>query len=291
MAAITHVPVLLNEVIEGLDPKRGGIYVDGTVGLGGHAEAVLSRILPGGILIGIDKDGEALSIARDRLGGYGKAAYLIKGDFYRMAEIVRNTGFAEVDGILLDLGVSSLQLFSEDRGFSFRSSAPLDMRMDKAQDLTAWDVVNKYPEGRLEEIIRAYGEERYARRIVRAVVRNRPIDTCLQLSALIDGLGIRSGRIHPATRTFQALRIEVNMELDNLSSCMSEGVGILKKGGRFCVISYHSLEDRVVKNSFRDTAKQGIMKLITKKPLRPTREELGINPSSRSARLRVAERM
>jgi 16S rRNA (cytosine1402-N4)-methyltransferase len=288
---IIHIPVMLEEVIEMMRLKSNGVYIDGTIGLGGHAEAIL-RHCSGCTLIGIDRDEDALSLARERLRHY--SVYLEKDRFSNMKDIIRRLGYREVDGILLDLGVSSLQLKSEGRGFSFLRDETLDMRMDRSQGLTALEIVNKYPEDRLADIFWHYGEERFSRRIARAIVEARDkksIRTCSELAQLIEKTIGRRGRIHPATRIFQALRIEVNKELSELSMAMGSGINILKKGGRFCVISYHSLEDRVVKRAFKEFAEKGKALIITKKPLVPKEDERRQNPSSRSARLRVAERL
>lgn len=301
---ILHVPVMLKEVIEMLRLKEGGIYVDATVGTGGHAEVIL-RSVRRCTLIGIDRDEEAIKIVRERLKGYN--VHLFRDNFSNMKAIVvgdssqKGSGYKGVDGILLDLGVSSLQLKTERRGFSFLKDEPLNMRMDTRQRLSAEEVVNKYPEEDLARILWQYGEERLSRKIARAIVdarKKKPISSCRELAGIIEkavGLprfaGRGRGRIHPATKTFQALRIEVNRELEELEMAINAGVSILRKGGRFCVLSYHSLEDRIVKNSFRRMAREGLLNIITKKPLLPGIEEVSSNPSSRSARLRVAEKL
>jgi len=288
---ILHIPVMLNEVIEGLDVRVGGIYVDATVGTGGHAEAIL-KSAEGCVLIGIDRDERAIEIAGQRLSGYN--VHLIRDGFSNIVNIVRSLGYEEVDGILLDLGVSTIQLKEEGRGFSFLKDEPLDMRMDRRQSLTASDIVNTYPEDALAAVIYRYGEERLSRRIARAIVKARQkgrIESCRELAGIIERTVGYRGRIHPATRTFQALRIEVNKELDELSTAIDGGSGLLRDGGRFCVLSYHSLEDRIVKNAFKRLAKKGLFNIITRKPLRPSDEEKMMNPSSRSAKLRVAEKI
>jgi 16S rRNA (cytosine1402-N4)-methyltransferase len=287
----THIPVLLKEVVEMLNIKNSGVYLDGTVGLGGHAEDIL-RKGEKSTLIGIDRDEESLNKARERLKGFN--AHLEQDTFSHMETVVRRLGYSEIDGILLDLGVSSFQLKSDGRGFSFSKDEPLDMRMDKKQELSAYNIVNEYPEENLANILWKYGEERFSRKIARAVVRARSkktITTCTELSRVVEKAVGRHGRIHPATKTFQALRIEVNRELNELSSALTAGVTILKRGGRFCVISYHSLEDRIVKHSFREYAQEKVISLITKKPLTPSKEEQQRNPSSRSAKMRVAEKL
>jgi len=283
---------LLEEVIEALNPKIGGIYVDATVGVGGHSEHILELIGPAGKLIGIDKDSESLRITEKRLSG--KAIVLKRGNFSEMDNILSQEGIHQVHGILFDLGVSMLQLKSFKRGFSFFSQERLDMRMDKRQDWSAWDIVNTYPERRLVRILKEYGEERQSKKIARSIVTCRkkvPINTCAELSKLIERIHVRRGRTHPATKTFQALRIEVNNELEELRAGLDASLRLLIKGGRLCVISYHSLEDRIVKNFMVYNKKQNLLKIITKKPRTPNVEELRINPSSRSAKLRVAEKI
>ena len=288
---VPHLPAMLEEVIEVLNPKIGGIYVDATVGTGGHSEHILELIGPKGNLIGIDKDCESLRITEQRLSG--KGIVLKRGNFSEMENILAQEGIHQVHGILFDLGVSMLQLKNLERGFSFFSRERLDMRMDREQALSGWEVVNTYPEKRLEEILREYGEERRAKSIARAVVRRRktsPINTCSELTGLIERICARRGRTHPATKTFQALRIEVNKELEQLREGLDASVRLLKTGGRLCVISYHSLEDRIVKRFMVDNARQGILNVITKKPRTPSVKELRNNPSSRSAKLRAAEK-
>jgi 16S rRNA (cytosine1402-N4)-methyltransferase len=278
---------MLEEVIEVLNPKIGGIYVDATTGVGGHSEHILELIGPQGKLIGIDKDSESLRVSEQRLSGK-------RGNFSEMENLLSQEGIHQVHGILFDLGVSMLQLKNFERGFSFLSQERLDMRMDKGQDLSAWEIVNTYPEKRLEEILREYGEERRSKSIVKAIVRRRktsPIDTCSELAKLIGQIYVRRGRTHPATKTFQALRIEVNKELEQLREGLDASVQLLKTGGRFCVISYHSLEDRIVKRFIADHARRGILRVITKKPRTPSAQELRNNPSSRSAKLRAAEKL
>ena len=288
---IAHVPVMLEEILEALRLKSSGIYIDGTVGLGGHAEGILKRS-QGCTLIGIDQDEEALRIAGERLGSYD--VRLVRDNFSNMEAVIKDLGYKEVDGILLDLGVSSLQLKAEGRGFSFLKDEPLDMRMDRRQRLTAAEVINEYSEKDIANVLWQYGEEKFSRRIARAIVAartKRAIETCRELSDIVEKAVKRRGRIHPATKTFQALRIEVNKELAKLSMAMEAGVNILKAEGRFCVLSYHSLEDRIVKRSFKELARKGLLSIITKRPLVPGKEERHLNPSSRSAKLRVAEKI
>lgn len=288
----SHFPVLLREAIEALNLRSDGIYIDATIGPGGHSESILKLIGPEGRLIGIDRDLEALEIAKKRLSD--RRVSLKKGSFSEMEGLLYLDGISEVDGILFDLGVSMLQLKDPERGFSFISDKPLNMRMDKKQRLSAWDVVNRYPEEKLERILREYGEERLSRKISKAIVRRRSkktIDTCSELSGIVEGVYGRKGRLHPATKTFQALRIEVNKELEELRAGLDSSLRLLKKDGRLCVISYHSLEDRIVKGFMVDSSKKGLLRIITKKPITPCPEEISSNPSSRSAKLRAGVRI
>ena len=289
---IIHLPALVKEAIKVLNPIPGGTYVDATIGPGGHSEEILTLIGTGGKLIGIDRDNEALRTAQERLSD--KRVILRKGSFSDMEKLLKKDGITEVDGILFDLGISMIQMKDIERGFSFISDKRMDMRMDKEQSLSAWDVVNRYPANKLERILREFGEERLSRKISEAIVRKRrikPIDTCSELSEIVERVYGRRGRVHPATKTFQALRIEVNKELDELQKGLDASVRILKRGGRLCVISYHSLEDRIVKHFIARSSKEGSLKVITKKPLTPGSEEIRSNPSSRSAKLRAAERI
>jgi 16S rRNA (cytosine1402-N4)-methyltransferase len=305
-----HVPVLLAETLELLEPGRGGLFVDATLGLGGHAAALLEAG-PDVRLVGIDRDPQALEVAARRLERFGDRVRLVQGNFHEIESVLAGVGIhGGLAGVLADLGVSSLQLDTPERGFSFRFDAPLDMRMGGG-DLTAADLVNERSEGELERIFREYGEERQARRIARAIARARaeePIRTTGELKAVIDrakgGGRDREGRVDPATRVFQALRIEVNQELAGLEAFIEQTIRMLEDGGRLVVISYHSLEDRIVKHSFRDLA-QGevdpvtgrprsesqLIEVLTKKPVRPTEAEVEMNPRSRSARLRAARRL
>lgn len=290
--SVTHIPVMLKEVTEMLQPQHDGIYVDATVGLGGHAEGILQQSHEC-ILIGIDRDEQVLEIARQRLSPY-QNVHIVTEHFSNMKSVVHGLGFDKVNGIILDAGVSTLHLKAEGRGFSFLKDEPLDMRMDQRQELTAEKVVNKYSEEDLAFVIWKYGEERFSRKIARAIVYARskkPLTSCKELAEIIQKAVGRRGRIHPATRTFQALRIEVNRELEELSTAVESGAELLQKGGRFCVLSYHSLEDRIVKNAFKKLAKEGLFNIITKKPLVPGQEERKLNPSSRSAKLRVGEKI
>lgn len=283
---------MLEEVLEALMIRKSGIYLDGTLGPGGHAEAIFKRAAGECTLIGMDQDETALEIAGKRLEKYD--VYLVQDDFINMEAVIKGLGYREVDGIFLDLGVSSLQLKAEGRGFSFFKDEPLDMRMDRRQELTAAKIINEYSEKELADVLWRYGEERFSRRIAKAVIETRAgkhIKTCRELSGIIERTVRKRGRIHPATRTFQALRIEVNKELAKLSMAVNTGANMLKPNGRFCVLSYHSLEDRIVKHAFKELANKGVVTIITKKPLVPKREERFSNPSSRSAKLRVAEKL
>jgi 16S rRNA (cytosine1402-N4)-methyltransferase len=289
---IVHVPVMKEEVLKNLNVKNYGIYVDSTIGLGGHAEGIL-RLANDCTLIGIDRDDKAIEIARERLNKY-QHVHLIQETLSNITTVVGNLGYDKVSGIFLDLGISALHLKSEGRGFSFLKDEPLDMRMDRRQSLTAEIVVNKYSEKDLADILWRYGEERYSRRIAKAIIgsrRKQRISSCRSLSGIIEKSIRRRGRIHPATRTFQALRIEVNTELEELPTAIEEGADLLDAGGRFCILSYHSLEDRIVKNAFKKLAKEGLFNIITKKPLVPGQQERRSNPSSRSAKLRVGEKI
>jgi len=280
---IIHLPALVKEAIKVLNPIPGGTYVDATIGPGGHSEEILTLIGTGGKLIGIDRDNEALRTAQERLSD--KRVILRKGSFSDMEKLLKKDGITEVDGILFDLGISMIQMKNIERGFSFISDKRMDMRMDREQALSARDVVNKYSANELERILREFGEERLSRKISEAIVRKRrikPIDTCSELSEIVERVYGRRGRVHPATKTFQALRIEVNKELDELQKGLDASVKILKRGGRLCVISYHSLEDRIVKHFIARSSKE---------PLTPGSEEIRSNPSSRSAKLRAAERI
>ena len=307
-----HTPVMLREVAQSLRCKRGGIYLDGTVGGGGHAEEILRLTAPDGLLIGIDLDEDALAESHERLKCFGERVILVKGNFADLDSIVAGIGIKSVDGILLDLGVSSHQLKSRARGFSFSLDAPLDMRMDRSRPLTAHDVVNSFPEEKLGRIIREYGEETMAGRIVRAVSKKRstaPIRTTAELAAIIARAlppAARKKNIHPATKTFQAIRIFVNDELVNLRRAIANGVPILERGGRISIVSFHSLEDRIVKDAFRSLEKgcicpadfpvcacgrKGEIKVLTRRPITPSEQEVAENPRARSARLRTAERI
>jgi 16S rRNA (cytosine1402-N4)-methyltransferase len=286
-----HVPVLLEPALEMLGVRPGGFYVDGTVGLGGHAVEVLRRSAPSGRLLGLDRDAETLARARDRLAPFGDRARLVHADWRTLPD---RLGDERPDGVLLDLGVSSLQLDTPERGFSFRADGPLDMRMDRSAGLTAADLVNRLPERELADLIYRYGEERASRRIARAIVRARQkahLRTTGELAAVVRaaaGRARKPGR-DPATLTFQALRIHVNRELEGLADALEAIAHRLAAGGRLVVIAFHSLEDREVKNALRDLAR-GEFTLLTRKPVRPADEETARNPRARSARLRALAR-
>jgi len=296
-----HVPVLLKEAIDFLAVRRGGIYIDATVGLGGHSLEIAKRLGAAGRLIGLDKDPKALEIARQVVGRQSlvvgqdqehdwPSVELRHGSFANLANDERRTAY---DGILADLGVSSLQFSDAARGFSFQAEGSLDMRMNPMSEPTAEQVVNQFDERQLADLIYEFGEERRSRRIARAIVRSRPILTTAQLAAVIStaARSMKHERIHPATRTFQALRIFVNRELDDLRKLLQAAPQLLKPGGRLVVISFHSLEDRIVKDAMREGAKLGQYKLLTKKPVTASEEEVDRNPRSRSAKLRAAEKV
>jgi len=289
---VGHVPVLLKEAIDFLAVQRGGTYLDCTVGLGGHSYEIAKRLGALGRLIGLDKDPAALEIAQAKLHGAADwpEITLIHGSF---AEIASSQRAATIDGILADLGVSSLEFGNPARGFSFQAEGPLDMRMNPQAELTAEQVVNHSDERELADVIYEFGEERRSRRIARAIVRSRPIRTTVQLADVVSAAArpMKHERIHPATRTFQALRIFVNRELDDLRGLLQAAPQIVKPGGRVVIISFHSLEDRIVKDAFREGVKQGHYKILTKKPVTPGDEEIGRNPRARSAKLRAAERV
>lgn len=302
-----HIPVLVEEAIGALTVQPGGRYIDCTLGGGGHAAAILEHSSPGGQLLGIDADPEAIKIARARLEVYGGSTLLINENFVNLQAICYKYDFLPVHGILFDLGLSSMQLNGSGRGFSFQHDAPLDMRLNPDQELTAADIVNTYSESELAHLIKTYGEEGRSRRIARRIVQERPIKTTLQLAWMIErAIGSRRGRIHPATKIFQALRISVNQELEHLESALRQAVSLLGFEGRLVVISYHSLEDRIVKQFMQREAKDCIcppgiptcvcghtasLRLVKKRVITPSPAEVQVNPRSRSARLRVAERV
>ncbi|TET40716.1 MAG: 16S rRNA (cytosine(1402)-N(4))-methyltransferase RsmH [Dehalococcoidia bacterium] len=306
MEEFVHIPVLLNEAIEALRVQPGGRYIDCTVGEGGHAVAILEKSSPGGQLLGIDADPQAIDMARKRLLPYGKSALLVNDDFKNLEGICSSLDFHPVHGILFDLGLSSFQLSNRGRGFSFQLDAPLDMRFSPSLELTAATIVNTFPERELATIIERYGEEHRSRQIARSIIASRPLSTTLELAAVVErAVGIR-GRIHPATRTFQALRIAVNQELDRLEEALKQAVNLLGIGGRLVIISFHSLEDRLVKEYLREESQDCLcppktpvcvcghtatLRLITRKVITPSLDEIQANPRSRSAKMRVAERI
>jgi 16S rRNA (cytosine1402-N4)-methyltransferase len=306
-AAVPHTPVLLQTTVELLNVRPGGHFVDATLGTGGHAEAILHLCLPGGSLLGIDADPKALHVAQQRLSPHGQAVTLVNDNFRYLEAICRAHDFYPVDGILLDLGISSLQLDDRDRGFSFRFDAPLDMRFGPDQSTTAAKILNSFAEKEIAALLRDYGEERHSRLIARRIVAIRPVRTTMQLVNAIERLpGMTSGRIHPATRTFQALRIAVNREMENLEEALVQTVRVLAKGGRLAVISYHSLEDRSVKHFMQAESKTCLcppevpvctcghtpsLRLVNRKAITPSEAEIKENPRSRSAKLRVVERI
>ena len=305
---LIHQPVMLEEVLEFLRPMRQGFFVDATVGLGGHAEAILKASHPGGKLLGIDQDLAALNRAADRLAPFHSRFQLVHSNFSQLKEIALQRQISRCDGILFDLGVSSLQLDLPERGFSFQKDGPLDMRMDQEQSITAEEIVNYYPEKDLANILFQFGDETFSRRIARSILRARPLHSTVQLAEVVTkALPFhRARRIHPATKTFQALRIFVNDELGRLAQAIKAAVELLSPGGRIVVISFHSLEDRIVKESFRSLSRdcvcprnsaacscgnQKYVRLLTRKPLLPGVKETSENPRSRSAKLRVAEKL
>jgi 16S rRNA (cytosine1402-N4)-methyltransferase len=310
MADFYHEPVMVKEVIDSLLVSRTGVYVDGTVGGAGHSYAILKNT--DAFLVGIDCDDEALEFAERKLSEFGSRKVLIKANFADLDNILKSLNIEKVDGVLLDLGVSSRQLDETQRGFSFSQQAPLDMRMDRNLKLSAYDIVNSFAQNELEKIIRFFGEERMAARIARAISQRRqesPIETTTQLAAIVASCmaaKLKWQKIHPATRTFQAIRIAVNNELDNIKPAIDAAVEALKPGGRLCVISFHSLEDRIVKNEIRFLEgvcvcprdvpvcvcqKEAKLKNLTRKPIIPAEEEIEANPRARSAKLRVAGRI
>ncbi|HET8944272.1 MAG TPA: 16S rRNA (cytosine(1402)-N(4))-methyltransferase RsmH [Dehalococcoidia bacterium] len=303
---LTHAPVLLNEAVDYLAVQPGGRYVDCTTGAAGHARAILEAAAPGGLLLGLDADPAAISVARENLAQFGDSVQLVESNFRDLRRVCRRQNFIPVHGILFDLGISSMQL-ADERGFSFQVEAPLDMRFNPGQALTAADIVNHYTEHDLADVIWRFGEDPASRRIARAVIRARPLRTTTELAAVIArASGGPRRRIHPATRTFQSLRIAVNDELGALRDALSQAVEVLGRGGRIVVISFHSLEDRIVKQFFVQESRDCIcppeqptctcghrasLRLVTRRSVTPSPEEIAVNPRSRSARLRAAEKL
>lgn len=288
-----HTPVLLKEVIEGLDPKPGQNFIDGTVGEGGHAIAILEKTSPDGKLLGIDWDADQVGHAKIATAAFAGRIALVNDSYANVADVAIREKFAPVHGILVDLGMSSWHLEAGSKGFSFKKDEPLDMRYNSEAPLTAEKIINEYSALRLEQIIEEYGEERFAKRIAGAIVRQRerePIRSTLALVHIIEeampGFA-KTGRIHPATRTFQALRIEVNGELENVNNFLPRALELLQPGGRLAVISFHSLEDRLVKHFFQEAKKAGLADILTKKPIAAGEQEMAHNPRSRSAKLRI----
>jgi 16S rRNA (cytosine1402-N4)-methyltransferase len=305
--SVAHKPVLLKEVMTALSVQPGGRYVDGTLGGGGHSMAILQQSAPGGQLLGIDADPEAIRAAAINLSRFTDSVLLVNDNFVNIDVICHHYDFYPVHGILLDLGLSSMQLFDDPRGFSFQHEAALDMRFNPKQEITAADIVNNYSEFDLANLIKKYGEEPHSFRIARYIVQSRPINTTTELANIVErAVGGRKGKIHPATKTFQALRIAVNEELEHLEQTLEKTIDLLGIGGRLAVISYHSLEDRIVKQFLARESKDCIcppsipvcqcghkaaFRLINKKVITPSEEELRDNPRSRSAKMRVAERI
>jgi len=302
-----HRPVLYKEIIHALQPQAGGRYVDGTLGAGGHARGILEASAPDGQLLGLDVDPQALVIARETLAPYEHRIHLAQASYTTLSTQLKNLQWDSVDGIVLDLGASSMQFDTAERGFSFMHDAPLDMRFGPHATQTAADIVNKYSERELADLIYEYGEDRDSRKIARAIVSKRPLHTTRELVAAIEAVSPRRGdRVHPATKTFQALRIAVNEELSSIESVLPQAVAGLRSGGRLAVISFHSLEDRIVKEFFREQSKElvnppyeqlyeverkAIIKEVNRKPITPSEEETKDNPRARSAKLRIAEKM
>ncbi|WP_101773036.1 16S rRNA (cytosine(1402)-N(4))-methyltransferase RsmH [Peptostreptococcus faecalis] len=306
-----HVSVLLEECIENLNIKPDGVYVDCTMGGAGHSKEIAKNLSEEGRLICFDQDINAINVAKERLSSFGDRIILIHSNFKNIKEELESRGIYKVDGVLADLGVSSHQLDEASRGFSYMNDAPLDMRMDNRADKTAWDIVNSYSEDELNRIIKDYGEENWSRRIAKFIVESRQdksIDTTYELVEIIKKAIPKKARIngpHPAKRTFQAIRIEVNNELGVIKDMIDDSVSMLNPGGRICIITFHSLEDRIVKNEYKYLSSSCIcppelpfcqcdkiseIKIITRKPILPTDEEIDINPRSRSSKLRVAEK-
>jgi 16S rRNA (cytosine1402-N4)-methyltransferase len=302
-----HQPVLYKEIIHALQPHRGGRYVDGTLGAGGHARGILEASAPDGQLLGLDVDLQALAIARETLAPYEGRIHLVQASYTTLSSQLNRVGWDAVDGIVLDLGASSMQFDTPGRGFSFQHDAPLDMRFGPGPAQTAADIVNTYEEHELADLIHEFGEERDSRKIARAIVKARPLHTTRELVAAIEAVSPRRGdRLHPATRTFQALRIAVNDELASIREVLPQALTSLKPGGRLAVISFHSLEDRIVKEYFREQSKdlvnppyekryeverKAIIKEVNRKPIQPSEEETINNSRARSAKLRIAEKL
>ncbi len=310
--SFSHRSVLLDECMEGLAIRPDGTYIDGTAGGAGHSSEIARRLGEGGLLLALDQDDTAVAVATERLSVFGERARVVKSNFCNLDRVCEELGIEAIDGLLLDLGVSSYQLDTAERGFSYQADAPLDMRMDRTRSLTARTVVNEYTEDRIRRILFEYGEERFSSRIASNIIRARaqaPIETTGELVEIIKRsipASSRDGGHHPAKRSFQALRIEVNSELDVIAPAIRSAVRLLRRGGRVAIITFHSLEDRIVKQTFADLAsgctcpkslpvcvcgKQPVVKVVTRKPILPGDAELEENPRSRSAKLRVAEKL
>lgn len=287
-----HVPVLLDEVLEWLDVKPDGTYIDATLGAGGHSAAIASR-LTSGKLISLDQDEQALALAAERLTKFGTTVKLVESSFSRIAEVVHELGIPGVDGVLADLGVSSMQLDQAARGFSFREAGPLDMRMASGDELTADEIVNRWSEKEIADTLYQGAEEHDSRRIARTIVRARPIRDTAHLATVVAGARKQWGRqrLHPATKTFLALRIAVNREVEALGQFLSRTPATLNSGGRLVVLSYHSGEDRLVKRAFQEGEREGTLRVLTRHVIQPKDGEISANPRSRSAKLRCAERV
>ncbi|HYK38451.1 MAG TPA: 16S rRNA (cytosine(1402)-N(4))-methyltransferase RsmH [Candidatus Eremiobacteraceae bacterium] len=287
-----HTPVLLEEVLEWLRIRPDGIYADVTLGAAGHSEAIAER-LQSGRLISLDQDAQALQIAEARLAKFGSKVSCVLSPFSRIAEVVHELGIPMVDGVLADLGVSSMQLDRPERGFSFREAGPLDMRMSDAGEITAEEIVNRWPEKELADLLYREADEHDSRRIARAIVRARPLRDTAHLATVVAGARKQWGRqkLHPATKTFLALRIAVNRELEALGQFLSRVPATMNSGGRLVILTYHSGEDRMVTEAFKEAERQGTLKILTKHVIRPSEEEERANPRSRSAKLRCAERV
>ncbi len=302
-----HRPVLYQEIIHSLSPQRGGHYVDATLGAGGHTWGILEASAPDGLLLGMDVDPQALELARNKLSVFGSRAILVRASYTSLAEQLAALKWPSVDGIVLDLGVSSMQLDTPQRGFSFQVDAPLDMRFDPDNPVQAADLVNTLPEGDIADLLFRYGEEHQSRRVARAIVQARPLETTGQLARVVAGVtGSGKKGMHPATRTFQALRIAVNRELEALEEFLPQALTSLASAGRVAVISFHSLEDRIVKQYFKKESQdcicppkqpmctcghKAVVRILTRRPIRPGATEVNANPRARSARLRVAEKI
>ncbi len=305
-AVAIHIPVLLQEVLNGLQVKPGGRYTDCTIGTGGHARGILEKSAPGGRLLGIDLDARAIEVSRRQLGRYERRVTLVCDSYVHLKEIASEQRFLPADGVLMDLGVSSFQLQEAERGFSLQKEGPLDMRFDLDSEITASYLVNTLREKDLADILAKYGEEPKAKAIARAIVQNRPLETTLELANLVVRTVGRRRKLHPATRTFQALRIAVNEELRALSEALPQILDVLTSGGRMAIITFHSLEDRLVKEFMAQESRDCVcppqitvcvcnhhrtLQVLTRKPVRPSQAEVSANPRSRSAKLRIAVRL